>query len=213
MVVIDTPGVFDTAAVKDKDTERKIASEITKCVSIAASQGEGLDAFILILNADDRFTKEHADSVTILKKIFGEKMMDYLILLFTRKDQLAKDGMTLDEFLTDVPEFLGRLLAQCKYRVITFNNKSQDEDENIAQRFQLVEMIKAMRSQNDNSTFNNSYTESIRAEIVADQQNYEGENAADDQCVALVEESSSIWSKLFNITYVLIEGICNLFKR
>ncbi|XP_077866560.1 GTPase IMAP family member 8-like [Saccoglossus kowalevskii] len=197
LVVIDTPGVFDTDG---KQAEKTIITEITKCVGVAMSQGEGLDAFILVLNADDRFTKEHADSVKIFRKTFGDDMMKYLIVLFTRKDALTHDNITLDNFLEEMPKDLSDLLAKCNKRVIAFDNRTEIEQEKNEQIRELVQKAEKMKKDNGNAPFKNQYTDAIKRKIAEDQENYDGENIADKQSDALVNGTSSIWTSLYEIT-------------
>ncbi|XP_077978194.1 GTPase IMAP family member 7-like [Glandiceps talaboti] len=88
IVVIDTPGLFDSR----KDVSREhITTEISKCMGIAMSQGAGMDAFVLVLNADDRLTEESVNSIKFLLQLFGTEMMKHVVILFTRKDQLDAD--------------------------------------------------------------------------------------------------------------------------
>ncbi|XP_006824572.1 uncharacterized protein LOC100372946 [Saccoglossus kowalevskii] len=195
LVVIDTPGVFDTGGEQEKTI-----TEITKCVGVAVSQGEGVDAFILVINADDRFTKEHVDSVKIFRETFGDDMMKYLIVLFTRKDALTQENTTLDEFLKETPEDLSDLLAKCNKRVIAFDNKTKIEKVKKKQIQELVQKVEQIKEDNGDTPFKNQYTEAIKSKIAEDQENYDGENIADKQSDALVNGTSSIWAWLYEIT-------------
>jgi len=80
LLVVDTPGVFDT-----KSPQEEILKQLTKCVGISAP---GPYAFALVIEAN-RFTEESLKSVELLEKLFGEELYQYLIVLFTRVDDMG----------------------------------------------------------------------------------------------------------------------------
>ncbi|XP_046583074.1 GTPase IMAP family member 9-like [Haliotis rubra] len=90
--IIDTPGLFDTG-MSNADVTRVVV----KCVGMAAP---GPHAFVMVVRVD-RFTKEEQDTVEHFKNVFGEGMMKYLMILFTRKDELDCCGKTIEKYLED----------------------------------------------------------------------------------------------------------------
>ncbi|XP_006825681.2 uncharacterized protein LOC102810126 [Saccoglossus kowalevskii] len=129
-------------------TPEMLATEISKCIGIAMSQGVGLDAIILTMSADQRMTKEHMHTILYLRKLFGEEMMKYVVLLFTRKDRLDEDDTSLDEYLSDVPQFLADLLDECDCRAIAFNNKTKDVEVKERQTAELLQIIEKLKTVN-----------------------------------------------------------------
>ncbi|CAA7018685.1 unnamed protein product [Microthlaspi erraticum] len=97
--VIDTPGLFDFAVSADF-----LSREITKCLDMAE---EGLHAVLFVLSARTRISQEDESTINALQVIFGSKMFDYMIVVFTGGDELKEDNSTLEEYLSEgCPEFL-----------------------------------------------------------------------------------------------------------
>ncbi|XP_046357402.2 GTPase IMAP family member 4-like [Haliotis rufescens] len=119
--IIDSPGLFDTGM-----TNADITKEVVKCIGMTAP---GPHAFVLVVRID-RFTKEEHDTVEHFRQVFGCDMLNYLIVLFTRKDDLHHEKKSLQEYLKKVPQELQVLLKSCNDRCIAFNNRGSDEEKN-----------------------------------------------------------------------------------
>ncbi|XP_046357354.1 GTPase IMAP family member 4-like isoform X1 [Haliotis rufescens] len=119
--IIDSPGLFDTGM-----TNAEITKEVVKCVAMTAP---GPHAFVLVVRID-RFTQEEHDTVQHFRQVFGCDMLNYLIVLFTRKDDLHHEKKSLQEYLKKVPQELQVLLKSCNNRCIAFNNRGSDEEKN-----------------------------------------------------------------------------------
>lgn len=113
ILIVDTPGIFNTKFNKN------IQKEILKGISITSP---GPHAFILVINIA-RYTEEEHKSVQHFVDSFGEKIFRYLIVLFTRKDDLDEEGITIDDHIASVPQTLQTFIAKCGRRVIAFNNR------------------------------------------------------------------------------------------
>ncbi|XP_052029640.1 GTPase IMAP family member 9-like [Apodemus sylvaticus] len=149
LLVVDTPGLFDT-----NETMKATCSEISRCVLYSCP---GPHAFILVLRLD-RFTEEEQKTVALIKGLFGEAAMKYMIILFPRKEEL--EGQSLDDFLGEAGERLNDIVSQCGGRYLAFNNKAgQAEQENQVQ--QLIEMIEKMVARNGGSYFSDKIYEDI----------------------------------------------------
>lgn len=131
LVVVDTPGIFDTNT-SNEHTQK----EIFKCVGLTSP---GPHAFILVLNIT-RYTMEERKSVEHFVRYFGECIYQYLIVLFTRKEDLDQDGMHLSDYLKTCPEDLVAFIDKCGGRVIAFSNRLVGEEQT-AQVDELVSMI------------------------------------------------------------------------
>lgn len=130
ILIVDTPGIFDTKFNKN------IQKEILKCISITSP---GPHAFILVLNIA-RYTEEEHKSVQHFVDSFGEKVFRYLIVLLTRKDDLDEERITIDDHIASVPQTLQTFIAKCGRRVIAFNNRLKG-DEGDDQVRELLSMI------------------------------------------------------------------------
>ncbi|KAJ7533337.1 hypothetical protein O6H91_13G043800 [Diphasiastrum complanatum] len=130
--VVDTPGLFDPSMQADF-----VGKELMNCIELAK---DGVHGILLVLSVLNRFTAEEMVAVESLQMLFGEKVVDYMIVLFTGGDELEDDDETLDEyFLQGVPDYLTDLLRRCGNRRILFNNKTKD---NRKKEHQLVELLK-----------------------------------------------------------------------
>jgi len=75
-----------------------IGKEIMKCLDLAK---DGVHALLLVLSVRNRFTDEEIAAVESLQTIFGEKVVNYMVVVFTGGDELD-DGETvetLEDFL------------------------------------------------------------------------------------------------------------------
>lgn len=78
-----------------------MAREITNCLQLVE---DGVHALILVLSVRTRFSKEEESAVQCLKEIFGEKILDYMIIVFTGGDQLEDDEIILEDYLNQCPQ-------------------------------------------------------------------------------------------------------------
>lgn len=92
-------GLFDTAVPGDY-----ISKEIVNCLTMA---NEGIHAMLFVISARNRITQEEESTINTLEFIFGSKIFDYLIVVFTGGDEFEAEDLTLDAFLRDgCPAFL-----------------------------------------------------------------------------------------------------------
>ncbi|XP_062616994.1 GTPase IMAP family member 4-like [Saccostrea cucullata] len=119
ILIVDTPGIFDT-----KHSIENIQMEIAKCISITAP---GPHAFILVLSVS-RYTEEEHNAAMHFVKHFGEDIYKYFIVLFTHKDALDNEGITLSQHMETLPKALKLIIEKSDGRVHAFNNKLKGED-------------------------------------------------------------------------------------
>ncbi|XP_002731688.1 uncharacterized protein LOC100369305 [Saccoglossus kowalevskii] len=203
LVVIDTPGFFDTSV---ELTNEDMAKEIAKCVGIAMTQGNGLDAIILTLNADERLTEEHIKSIKLLRALFGDDMMKYVTILFTRKDQLDLDKVSLADFLEEVPSYMKHLLIDCNNRVLAFDNRTNDANVKEQQTAELVRLVDKTRASNGNKPFTNDITRRVKEAVEDDRLcRYTGMVGADRQADDIASgNNSEVIDKILEFLTALI---------
>ncbi|XP_070560158.1 uncharacterized protein [Ptychodera flava] len=208
-VVIDTPGLFDTDG---QSTEKYILNEIGKSVGIAMVQSDGIDAFIIVLNADERLTEESILSLKFLRGLFGEEMMKYSIVLFTRRDQLEYEGVTLDEYLKTIPTFLLDVIKDCSGRVIAFNNKKDDEK----QIEDLIDMVTQIKRINGSVPYTNRLFK-VKTIVNDDKKSYKQDandsGVADHLADRLMNDESNILHKIKSAIGGLVRRFLRLSKK
>uniref|UniRef100_A0A8C1SC57 AIG1-type G domain-containing protein n=1 Tax=Cyprinus carpio TaxID=7962 RepID=A0A8C1SC57_CYPCA len=152
VAVVDTPGLFDTSLSNEQAVD-----EIVKCVSLSSP---GPHVFVIVLSVA-RFTKEEADTVDLIKKIFGPKAAQFSIVLFTRGDDLE------DESIEDYVERgnnaeVKKLIRDCGNRFLVFNNREKQDK---TQVIQLLNMIEEVKNSNQGRYFTNSMFEEAEMSI------------------------------------------------
>ncbi|XP_006757307.1 PREDICTED: GTPase IMAP family member 8 [Myotis davidii] len=131
VVVIDTPDLFSsTACAKDKQRN------IEHCLKLSAPS---LHVLLLVIpighcNVEDRETIEG------VLKVFGAEARRYIIIIFTRKDDLGDDSMK-NYLLHD--RLLGGLVENCGHRYCLFNNKAggAERDSQVAELLCMVKLL------------------------------------------------------------------------
>ena len=152
VVMVDTPGLFDTS-FSNETTE----TEIVKCISLLAP---GPHVFLLVLKIG-RFTMEESITVDLITTLFGQKSKDFIIIIFTRGDELK--GQSIEHYLAQDKEgSLRNLTKECDERYLVFNNNRPDN------RFQvekLLEIVEKMIKKNGNSYYSpEMFTEALKNE-------------------------------------------------
>ncbi|EOA38094.1 hypothetical protein CARUB_v10009560mg [Capsella rubella] len=155
--VIDTPGLFDLSV-----SYEFVSKELVRCLALAE---KGIHAVLLVLSVTNRITKEEELVLSTLQVIFGSKIVDYLIVVFSGGDVLEEDGMTLEEYLgKDLPDFLKRVLVLCGQRMMVFDNKTKDEVQKKKQIDELLKLTDLVRKQNHNIPYTNEMYHKIKEE-------------------------------------------------
>uniref|UniRef100_A0A8B9JEU4 GTPase IMAP family member 8 n=1 Tax=Astyanax mexicanus TaxID=7994 RepID=A0A8B9JEU4_ASTMX len=121
IVVIDTPGIFDTD-LSEEEHKKEIISILKRCAP-------GPHVFILVLKVD-RCTEENQQTVEKLLKYFSDDVLNHMVLLFTHGDDLEQNT-TIQDFInqSDVEgkkigsQSLKDLVERCGNRVHVVDNK------------------------------------------------------------------------------------------
>ncbi|PWA57767.1 P-loop containing nucleoside triphosphate hydrolase [Artemisia annua] len=145
--VIDTPGMFDSSL--DPET---IGEQIVRCINMAK---DGLHAVLVVFSICSRFSEEENAVISSLVALFGTKIYDYVIIVFTGGDELEDDGKSLDDFLRDSPDALKEILCLCGDRRVLFDNKTKDQTKKAGQVQQLLSCVKTVLEKNGGEPYTN----------------------------------------------------------
>ncbi|XP_031390137.1 immune-associated nucleotide-binding protein 9-like isoform X5 [Punica granatum] len=153
--VIDTPGLFDSSAgIGD------VGKEIVRCIDLAK---EGIHAVVLVFSVRTRFSEEEEAAFHALRTLFGNKIVNYMIVVFTGGDELEENDETLEDYLgRECPQPLKDVLALCGNRQVLFDNKTKDQDKKIAQVRELFSLVDAVISQNGGKPFSDEIFAEMR---------------------------------------------------
>ncbi|XP_052203065.1 immune-associated nucleotide-binding protein 9-like [Diospyros lotus] len=158
--VIDTPGIFDFTP------ETHMGERIVECVKLAK---DGIHAVLLVFSVRSRFSKEEESSLRCLRELFGEKIIDHVIVVFTGGDELEEEGVALDEYLGRCcPAPLKDLLEECGNRKVLFDNKTKDEAKKAEQLQELEALINTVVALNNGLP----YTENLVADLKEREQRF-----------------------------------------
>lgn len=155
IVLVDTPGIFNTDVPNDKTQ-----TEIMKCIVITSP---GPHAFIMVVNLA-RFTEEEMKTIDHFVKYLGETVYQFFIVLFTRKDELDSENISLKSHLSNVPKTLKEFIGKCDERIIAFNNKLKGAESD-AQVKELLEMIDQNVRKNGGRLYTNEAYQEAEREI------------------------------------------------
>ncbi|VDI65358.1 Hypothetical predicted protein, partial [Mytilus galloprovincialis] len=154
--VVDTPGLFDT------DMENTLVlQEVVKCVGLSAP---GPHAFILVVGVGNPFTMEEKRTVQLFIDEFGEEILEYMIVLFTKRDELERSNKSLRRYIDGCPKSLQYLLQRCDDRCLTFDNYNS-RDENNCQVDELLDLIDHRVKRNRKPYYTNQFYEVTEVNI------------------------------------------------
>nr|XP_023670543.1 GTPase IMAP family member 4-like [Paramormyrops kingsleyae] len=151
IAVIDTPGLFDT-----EQPNNEIQKEIVKCIQVSSP---GPHAFLLVMQLN-RFTNEEKMCVEALQEIFGEEANKFMIVLFTRGDDLQ--NQSIHEFVRDANSHLKEVIRKCGGRYCVFDNKTMSNRDQVKE---LLDMIDKMMALNGDNFYTQEMYEEAEAKI------------------------------------------------
>ncbi|KAM8979892.1 uncharacterized protein LOC100932386 [Sarcophilus harrisii] len=129
VVLIDTPDIFSQT-----DLQKELHHVSSLC-------SPGLHALLLVISLGS-YTEEDERVVGNIKKVFGEEALRrHVILLFTRKEDLA--GKDLMEFISNTNKSLQNLIRNYGFQYHAFNYRVTGQEERL-QVNELLEKIDKM---------------------------------------------------------------------
>ncbi|KAF9661567.1 hypothetical protein SADUNF_Sadunf19G0082100 [Salix dunnii] len=164
--VIDTPGLFDFSSGSEF-----VGREIVKCINMAK---DGIHAVLMVFSVRTRFSQEEKAALRSLQTLFGSKILDYMIVVFTGGDDLEENDETLEEYLgRECPQPLKvspfslrpitfeEVLTLCENRRVLFDNKTKDVLKGVEQVQELLSLVNRVIEKNGGQP----YSDELFAEI------------------------------------------------
>ncbi|XP_005728594.1 GTPase IMAP family member 7-like [Pundamilia nyererei] len=140
LIIVDTPGLFDTSLSEDA-----VKREISKCINMSAP---GPHAILLVIKVGP-FSAEERDAVKKVEEIFGEGAWRYTMILFTHGDRVKTD---FEKVLKGAGPELQEVLKKAGNRYHAFNNLSANDR---GQVLDLLEKVDKMVAENGGRFYSN----------------------------------------------------------
>ncbi|XP_037333113.1 GTPase IMAP family member 7-like [Pungitius pungitius] len=131
--VMDTPGLFET----DRN-EAVIVRDILKCVKL---HEPGPHVFVLAL-AVGRMTQEDQNTNRLIEEMFGPRVWDYTIVLFTYGDRLGQKK--INDVISESDGNLRNFIRKCSGGFHVFDNKSPEDQDQVTSFVSKIETLVAL---------------------------------------------------------------------
>ncbi|XP_028549756.1 immune-associated nucleotide-binding protein 9-like isoform X3 [Dendrobium catenatum] len=152
--VIDTPGFNSFFSFE------QISEGIIEGINLAK---DGIHAVLMVFSLRSSFSIEEEAAIECMKSLFGDKIVDYMIIIFTNGDILESTQKSLKDFISLSPEPLRNIIQLCKNRVIVFDNTTNDMIKREEQVNELLSLVESVIVDNGGK----SYSYKIFAELKA----------------------------------------------
>ncbi|XDV12256.1 hypothetical protein PO909_000965, partial [Leuciscus waleckii] len=141
--VIDTPGWCDSPQFM---TEMK--PDIINFINMCKPH-----VFLLLLSIG-RFTPEEIKTVMNILKEFGDEVSKYMIVLFTRGDELV--GKPIEDYLKEGHPNLKKIIQICGERYHVFNNRDKTDHQQVSS---LLKKINDLVEKNEGKRYTKAMNE------------------------------------------------------
>ncbi|XP_073705827.1 uncharacterized protein [Garra rufa] len=148
LVLVDTPGVFDTDL-----TEELLKQEAIHCLALCSP---GPHAFLLVVPIE-RFTEEQQRTVQTILEMFNEDIRHHTILIFSHADRLR--GESIERFISQQNQKVQDLVEKFERRFVAFDNTNPTNRDQVRR---LLQKVNELLNLNENRPFANEVTEAMQ---------------------------------------------------
>lgn len=132
LVLIDTPGFFDTDL-----TDEQLQEEVIRCLALCSP---GPHAFLLVVPIE-RFTEEEQRTVEMILEMFHEDVTHHTILIFSHADKLR--GESIERFVSRQDQKVKELVKRFGRRFVAFDNTNSANPDQVSRILQRVDKLLA----------------------------------------------------------------------
>ncbi|XP_053465168.1 GTPase IMAP family member 1-like isoform X2 [Nycticebus coucang] len=143
--IIDTPDIF-SCEIPEAEPE---CEERGRCYLLSAP---GPHALLLVTQLG-RFTAQDQQAVRTVRVMFGEGVLERMVIIFTRKEDLAR-GSLQDYVHGTENRALQELVAKCGGRVCAFDNRASGQEQE-AQVEELLGLVGTLVRENGGTHYTN----------------------------------------------------------
>ncbi|KAG1932116.1 GTPase IMAP family member 7-like [Pimephales promelas] len=133
LVVIDTPGFFDTDL-----TDSELKEEVIRCLALCSP---GPHAFLLVVPIE-RFTEEQQRTVQLILEMFHEDVTHHTVLVFSHADKLR--GEPIETFVRKQDRKVKALVDKFGKRFVAFDNKNPSNPDQVSRLLRSVDEVLAL---------------------------------------------------------------------
>uniref|UniRef100_A0A8C6SIM7 AIG1-type G domain-containing protein n=1 Tax=Neogobius melanostomus TaxID=47308 RepID=A0A8C6SIM7_9GOBI len=178
----------------ESDIDGEIIREMAKSICLLAP---GPHVFLIVIQIN-RFTKEEQSAVEYIKAAFGENSEKYIMVLFTRGDDLEYDKKSIEEFInesenkerTQVKELLQKIDHMVEENGGSFytNKMFQEAEEAIQKEQERIMKEKEEEIRREEEEIKRKYQQEMERFLQQDKRRRKRNGGADEERAGAVEE-------------------------
>ncbi|KAK8572626.1 hypothetical protein V6N12_028676 [Hibiscus sabdariffa] len=167
-----------------------IAKEFAKCIDLAK---DGIHAVLVVFSLTNRFSEEDVAAFDKFCSLFGSKIVDHTIVVFTGGDGFADVEQTFeDHLLAECPQHLKKdFLSRCGNRFLLFDDLTKDETKRGKQVEHLLTFVNMVIEKNGGKPYSDElFLELKTCSTIRDQQEEEASQKgySNEQMLQLKEQ-------------------------